>query len=54
MKKTYCIGFFMALFVFVSLLGIGYKLSVCDGQAEDAAGRRAKKKCCRKRNGRKK
>lgn len=25
MKKKYCIGFFVALFVFVSLLGIGYQ-----------------------------
>lgn len=36
MKKTYCIGFFMALFVFVSLLGIGYQVSyqyVMDRQA---------------------
>lgn len=27
MKKKYCIGFFVALFVFVSLLGIGYQVS---------------------------
>lgn len=27
MKKKYCIGFFVALFVFVSLLGIGYHVS---------------------------
>ena len=27
MKKRYCIGFFAALFVFVSLLGIGYQVS---------------------------
>ena len=27
MKKKYCIGFFVVLFVFVSLLGIGYQVS---------------------------
>ena len=27
MKKKYCIGFFVAFFVFVSLLGIGYQVS---------------------------
>ena len=27
MKKKYCIGFFVALCVFVSLLGIGYQVS---------------------------
>ena len=27
MKKKYCIGFFVAFFVFISLLGIGYQVS---------------------------
>ena len=37
MKKKYCIGFFVAFFVFVSLLGIGYQVSyqyVMDRQVE--------------------
>ena len=45
MKKKYCIGF-CGLFVFVSLLGIGYQVSyqyVMDRQAQQD---KTAKKCC--------
>ena len=56
MKKKYCIGFFVVLFVFVSLLGIGYQVSyqyVMDRQMARQQDKQ-QKKCCRERGSRKK